>query len=1681
MMADSFGEHWFRRTQAGARRAGGRRPTRRERRTTLTVEALERREVPVVGFTAGDLAVLDLAAPVSTNTTASVLELSPSVANQAAPVFSVSISAAGAGAMRFSNSGTSSYLSDTNDGSLLAFGAYNTTTTSGNLATLTGNVRAVGTLDTNTNFVLQATYSEPTADSGNQTRSATSVDNSAWYFTDKSGLFTNGATAPSLGTNILNARSFGGTVYVSSTQASPVVAVSTVSSPTATSLTGLPGIASDSKIQDFYLIQSGSNGDTYDVLYTVDQGTSSATVNKFSLVSGSWVANGTYTFASNAESMIAENNGSGGAYLFVLTGSGSVNNSVVRLTDAAGYNATINVSTPSNVTLYTDTASDLLKGIAFAPQSATATTTAISSITPLTASLGQSVSFTATVMANTGGTAPTGGVVEFFNGGPSGTLLATAPAVSSTGATTTFSVSTTAIPAASYSNIQAFYLGNSGFAASHSGTFGSTLTVNAIGTTTAITSITPLVSNVGTSISFTATVTGATSAAPGAGSVAFYNGGTGGTLLATATSETTAANVATFTVSTSAVPAGNYNNIQAFYTPSTGFAASNSGVYGSTLQVNQPGIIAAWTFPAIVAAPDNSPAPTVGNPSATATTLGMTNTLTNGNGTGNTASDDVLTTSGTADTSFTENTWRIRGTPNNGWAQSAPQYSQGIELDTSTVGYSNIVFAFDWYSTTQGVRDLQVQYNTGSGWVNYQGPSPTGTFVATSNDYYNSGLSPVNPTITINLTNVPGAANNPDLGIRLVSAYDSTGTLEASSPSTPYASAASTPGNIVPYNNTSGNWRFGNLIFYGNLTTTTTTLSASPAGSQNFGKNVVFTATVTPASGTQFPTGTINFYDGSNLIGSRPVVQVGTTNVGTAALTTSTLSAGIHGDVTAQYVPTTGNGFIASGSGMNLTVGDPTDNPISYVINAPQATGVDVSPVAGRSFTGVVATFSDGLLTNAAGFSASINWGDNTSATVGQVAFSSSVNETNILGQIVDVRVFTVTGTHTYAAAGNYPISVTITDPGGNSSTVNPNARVAYAPLVVSPVAGLSAPAGLSLSGATVATFTDPGLVANLSALGISNPAAQFSASVTWGDNTPATTGTVTYNPSTQVFGVAGSHSYAQPGAYSISVAVTPLTVSVSRVDSSDPNALNLVGDENGNGITDSPSEAFIDQFVMGSANQAGSLYTFSLPTVQTTSGNAALTTASYSKHEGALNLSTNGQYLVIGGYNLTVNAWGPQATFSPASVVNRVIGTISGAGVINTTTALTDAYSGDNFRDVVSTNGTQFWTAGNATDSTNGLHYATLGATTSMIVSGLANGNDVAIFNGQLYAGIRQAQSSQPAGIYQIGTGLPATGGQTPTLFFQVPQTNPLDGTDGGKSTSPSGLFMAALNDGNPTINGVNVAYVADDEMGIARYDYTNTGWQFSYYINSTGAFLNSAYTVDGSGNVTPAGGFNASNPAASADSTKAGGVRELTGRVVNGQVQLFAVTGFGTGAEPTPTGGTAGSAGGFADRVIALTDTGAGSGFTVLATNSGASVYAGIAFTPTQTVSDSLVSLVKSTNRVGVAQGGPTYNRVTKTSALSLTISNTSGAALDGPFSVVLGSLTSGVTLLSAGVTVNGRAVALAVTSDGAGHLVINVPTSVAASLAPGRSLPAIALVFANPSAERFGFTTDFFNNPL
>ncbi|MEO6796184.1 MAG: hypothetical protein ABI401_01845 [Candidatus Dormibacter sp.] len=105
-----------------------------------------------------------------------------------------------------------------------------------------------------------------------------------------------------------------------------------------------------------------------------------------------------------------------------------------------------------------------------------------------------------------------------------------------------------------------------------------------------------------------------------------------------------------------------------------------------------------------------------------------------------------------------------------------------------------------------------------------------------------------------------------------------------------------------------------------------------------------------------------------------------------------------------------------------LTAGSPAK---SFTATSAQAT------------TPVVASFTDaaGAQAKVADFAATINWGDNATS-------SGTVTETA-------AGAFDVSGTHTYASAGNRTLSITVTDEEGQTVTMAATATVGAAPVVL--------------------------------------------------------------------------------------------------------------------------------------------------------------------------------------------------------------------------------------------------------------------------------------------------------------------------------------------------------------------------------------------------------------------------------------------------------------------------------------------------------------------------------------------------------------------------------------------------------------------------------------------------------
>lgn len=176
-------------------------------------------------------------------------------------------------------------------------------------------------------------------------------------------------------------------------------------------------------------------------------------------------------------------------------------------------------------------------------------------------------------------------------------------------------------------------------------------------------------------------------------------------------------------------------------------------------------------------------------------------------------------------------------------------------------------------------------------------------------------------------------------------------------------------------------------------------------------------------------------------------------------------------------------------------------------------TGVPVNALEAKPFSAVVARLSDGNpLATTDDFTATIDWGD------GRTSAGSFVDRGD--GQ------FDVVGGHTYDNPGTFVIQVVVRDKGGATANANANATVADAALAAQGVP-VNVPRGGAVNNALVATFTDSGGA---------KPVSNYTATINWGDNSPATAGTITVANGT--FSVVGSHTYALPGKFVITTTI---------------------------------------------------------------------------------------------------------------------------------------------------------------------------------------------------------------------------------------------------------------------------------------------------------------------------------------------------------------------------------------------------------------------------------------------------------------------------------------------------------------------------------------------------------------
>ncbi|HVT11719.1 MAG TPA: PEP-CTERM sorting domain-containing protein [Fimbriimonadaceae bacterium] len=313
--------------------------------------------------------------------------------------------------------------------------------------------------------------------------------------------------------------------------------------------------------------------------------------------------------------------------------------------------------------------------------------------------------------------------------------------------------------------------------------------------------------------------------------------------------------------------------------------------------------------------------------------------------------------------------------------------------------------------------------------------------------------------------------------------------------------------------------------------------------------------------------------------------------------------------------------------------------------------------------------------------------------------------------------------------------------------------------------------------------------------------------------------------------------------------------------------AVSRIGDGSGS-LTSAGQAVFIDQYT----TIGGFVNSLALPTVAA-GANHRIVNSGTATSEGALTLSTDGLYLGYGGYDAAVGTSSVASTTATANP--RVAARIDASGNVDSTTALTDAYSGNNIRGATWDTGSgQFYMTGTSSSS-GGVRTATLGATSSTSISGsLTNTRVVNLFGGQVYA-------SSASGAF-IGVNL--ISGGTATL---------LPGFSAVTGQSPYDFFFS----------DASTLYVADDGTGanggIGKWTFDGTNWNRQYVLG------------------TGVSGI---------------GARGLTGVVgQTGAVTLYAIT-----AESS------------ANRLISITDTGASSSATTLATSATNEIFRGVDFTP-------------------------------------------------------------------------------------------------------------------------------------
>ncbi|MGZ4033386.1 MAG: hypothetical protein ACXVP4_00870, partial [Bacteroidia bacterium] len=259
----------------------------------------------------------------------------------------------------------------------------------------------------------------------------------------------------------------------------------------------------------------------------------------------------------------------------------------------------------------------------------------------------------------------------------------------------------------------------------------------------------------------------------------------------------------------------------------------------------------------------------------------------------------------------------------------------------------------------------------------------------------------------------------------------------------------------------------------------------------------------------------------------------------------------------------------------------------------------------------------------------------------------------------------------------------------------------------------------------------------------------------------------------------------------------------------------NLVVLKVGDGVTASLGSGSYQEYVVEVTPAGSVVQTIAIPA--TASAGRCVESGSATS-DGDLNTSGDGKLLTFGGYDTTAGT----GSVASASGINRIICQVNNSGAVSFPASYSGnnassnaLYVGNNFRSVITNDGTGYWSCGAGTRG--GIDYipsGTMNATTAsagvaQLNTSLANGRVVKIFKGQLYGNASSGSFKDP---FTIGTGLPITSSQTYTVLFGLPNS----GHDGY-----SFVMFDRNGDGTP-----DLLYIADNSSGLWKYYANGAIW---------------------------------------------------------------------------------------------------------------------------------------------------------------------------------------------------------------------------------------------------------------